>query len=106
MQTIGEVFQLDPQGCDGLSKIILPLGVIHPQVFAEQTTAWKMALTTRGSYIHHGATFFEAPELSQKKEQTSVLFFFFFFCGECSGATSKICFAFQADSSYLLSSAI
>lgn len=103
MQTIGEVFQLDPQGCDGLSKIILPLGVIHPQVFAEQTTAWKMALTTRGSYIHHGATFFEAPELSQKKEQTSVLFFFF---GGCSGATSKICFAFQADSSYLLSSAI
>lgn len=74
MQTIGEVFQLDPQGCDGLSKIILPLGVIHPQVFAEQTTAWKMALTTRGSYIHHGATFFEAPELSQKKEKTSVLF--------------------------------
>lgn len=105
MQTIGEVFQLDPQGCDGLSKIILPLGVIHPQVFAEQTTAWKMALTTRGSYIHHGATFFEAPELSQKKEQTSVLFFFFFLVG-CSGATSKICFAFKADSSYLLSSAI
>lgn len=103
MQTIGEVFQLDPQGCDSLSKIILPLGVIHPQVFAEQTTAWKMALTTRGSYIHHGATFFEAPELSQKKEQTSVLFFFLV---GCSGATSKICFAFKADSSYLLSSAI
>lgn len=102
MQTIGEVFQLDPQGCDGLSKIILPLGVIHPQVFAEQTTAWKMALTTRGSYIHHGATFFEAPSFHRKRNK--LLYFFFF--GGCSGAASKTCFAFQADGSYLLSSAI